>query len=187
MMVAMSIDTEYLDFCRVKKIFDRGFGFLTSIYFEEDVFFHFSKIKDKEIKEKLHELKRGVVYLFYTSRSSDGKRKVEKIWLDLKDVDGRLIPPFTLKIIEGFNGGRTNIYELAHVVLSLREAGFMNRNEFQRLLNTSSVRKIPSVIIPMLNESEKGNIEELEKLVEKAAESMSDYHQLCELLLQKLY
>ncbi|MDZ7767029.1 MAG: hypothetical protein U5K00_21870 [Melioribacteraceae bacterium] len=38
-------EKELLDYCRVKKIFDKGFGFLSSLYHKENVFFHFSGIR----------------------------------------------------------------------------------------------------------------------------------------------
>lgn len=183
----MSINSDYLDFCRVKKIFDKGFGFLKSIYFEQDVFFHFSKIRDKEVKEKLEELKRGVVYIFYTSQPSGSKRKVKKIWFDLNKVDQHLIPPFTEKIIDSFNGSRTNLYELAHVVMLLRETGYFNKNQFEKLFYTESIKNIPSVVISMLNDNEKKQFEELEELCDNAANNSNAYNDLVTLMLNKLY
>jgi len=59
-----------LDFCRIKKIFDKGFGFLSSLYHQENVFFHFSKIKDKEKRQSLFDLKRGIISVFFTSKIS---------------------------------------------------------------------------------------------------------------------
>ena len=108
-----------LDYCRVKKIFEKGFGFLSSLYYPENVFFHFSKIRNEETREKLENLKRGDVYLFYTSELKNRKRRVVKIWLDLKQVPPRLLPKFITRIIAEFYEGRLNIFELAHVVKEL--------------------------------------------------------------------
>ncbi len=183
----MNENADFLDFCRVKKIFDKGFGFLKSIYFEQDAFFHFSKVKDKEVKEKLEELKRGVVYVFYTSQASGNKRRVKKLWFDLGKVDQHLIPPFAEKIIDCFNGSRTNPYELAHVVMLLRNAELFNRNQFEKLFYTSGIKRIPSVLISMLNDDEKTRFEDLENLCDKAGESGSSYQELKTLLLRELY
>ena len=62
------MEKELLDFCRVKKIFEKGFGFLSSINYPQDVFFHFSKIKDEKVREELEKLKRGeCLYFLYLS------------------------------------------------------------------------------------------------------------------------
>ena len=108
-------EQELLDFCRIKKIFDKGFGFLTSLYYQENVFFHFSIIKDEAAKEKLEKLQRGEIYVYFTSRLKDGKRKVSRLWLDITKVDKSLLPKFKFRIIEELNSGRTNLFELAHV------------------------------------------------------------------------
>lgn len=183
----MVAELQYLDFCRVKKIFDKGFGFLTSIYYDDTVFFHFSKIRDQEIKEKLNGLKRGVVYLFYTSTSSKGKRKVDKIWFDVNKIEPKLIPAFTFKIVDSFNGSKTNLYELAHVVMLLKESGYFNRSHFEKLLNTSSIKKIPSLISSLLSEAEKVKINDLDILIEEADVSTAGYSKLCSRLIEELY
>ena len=183
----MTKSLQYLDFCRVKKIFDKGYGFLTSIYYDENVFFHFSKIRDKEIKEKLNDLKRGVVYLFYTSTTSRGKKSVDKIWFDVKEIDSKLLLPFTHKIVDSFNGSKTNPYELAHVVLLLREANFFNINDFNKLLKTNNVRKIPSLLNSMLKEKEIESISDIETLIEEADKSEAGYINLCNRLIEELY
>lgn len=183
----MNNNADYLDFCRVKKIFDKGFGFLKSIYFDQDAFFHFSKVRDKEVKEKLEELKRGVVYVFYTSETSGNKRKVKKLWFDINKVDANLIPPFTEKIIDSFNGSRTNPYELAHVVKLLRESGNINKNQFEKLFYTSSIRRIPSILLSMLTEIEKKQFEEYEELFESSTDNQEELSRLKSLMLDKIY
>lgn len=180
----MKPDIEYLDYCRVKKIFEKGFGFLTSIYFEENVFFHFSKIKDDSVKSKLEELKRGEVYLFYTSKSVKGRRRTDKIWFDLKEVDKKLIPQFVFRIIEELDGGKINIFELANVVFLLREAGLLKRNQFEKILFRNSVIKIPSSIIAMLSMKEKNKIPELENLIDDVRENKLNHKVLVEKILE---
>lgn len=160
------MSVEYLDYCRVKKIFEKGFGFLTSLYFPENVFFHFSKIKDPTVKEKLEKLKRGEVYLFYTSKSVNGKRRVDKIWLSIKEADQKLIPAFTQKIIEELNDSMINIFELAHVVLLLREAGQVNKNQFEKILNAATVKKFPNAVTKMLLPNELEKFNDLPKLID---------------------
>lgn len=178
------MNLEYLDYCRVKKIFEKGFGFLTSLYFPENVFFHFSKIKDPVIKEKLEKLKRGEVYLFYTSKSVNGKRRVDRIWLSLKEVDQKLIPPFTLRIIEELSDSRINIFELAHVVLLLREAGHLNQNKFEKILNAATVKKFPNAVTKMLLPAEVKKIDDLHKLIDDVDNGTIRYDHFIEEILK---
>lgn len=147
-------ETEKLDFCRIKKIFTEGFGFLTSVHYEENVFFHFSKIKDQETREKLENMNRGEVYAFYTSRAIDGRRKVSKIWTNLKNVDKKLIPEFINKIVDELTNGKTNIFEVAHVIKLLRENKLVSKNDFDRILETPKTINNPSIISAMILEKE---------------------------------
>lgn len=147
-------EQELLDFCRIKKIFDKGFGFLTSLYYQENIFFHFSKIKDEAAKEKLENLQRGEIYVYYTSRLKDGKRKASRLWLDIKNVDRSLLPKFKFRIIEELNSGRTNLFELAYVVKQLRNNDLLNDGEFNKILRSEIVIKIPSSVSAMLSDSE---------------------------------
>ena len=181
------MNAEYLDYCRVKKIFEKGFGFLTSLYYEENVFFHFSQIKNPAVKRKLEKLKRGEVYLFYTSKSVKGKRRVDKIWIDINDVDKKLIPPFVIKLIEELGESRINIFELAHVVLLLRESRHINKNQFERILNSRRVKRFPSSIIKMLSPNEIEIFDNLEKLIDDAGTAGLSYAELTQLVLKKTF
>jgi len=162
----MNKEIELLDFCRVKKIFEKGFGFLSTIYFEENIFFHFSKVRDKVDRESLQNMKRGVVYVFYTSEPSDEKRKVKRLWTDLKKVDTRLIPSFVDKVIDELKEGDTNIFETAHVIKLLREAKLLPEEKFLKILESSKVGKTPTILKPMLTKEEIDRFENFEKLVE---------------------
>ena len=181
------MEKEYLDFCRVKKLFDKGFGFLTSMYYRENAFFHFSKIKDLFVKEKFEQLKRGEVYLYYTSRLVDGKRKVNKMWFDPKDAPPELLPTFIATLTEQVNGSRINIYELANVVRQFREAELLNRIQFEKVLMGLTVRKIPNTILAMLSNAEKESLPELEELIEEVRNEKQSYEKLTAFLLEKLY
>ena len=160
-------DNELLDYCRVKKIFDKGFGFLSSLYFTEPVFFHFNKVKDPDIKEKLEKLKRGEVYFFYTSIMHNGKRKVLKLWLDVKDIEITLIPDFIKRIIEEINIGQTNIFELAYVIKQLRKNNFISDKMFEEILNSKKILKTPSAIKSILNDNELSLNNNLDDLIDK--------------------
>ncbi|MBU1101465.1 MAG: cold shock domain-containing protein [Bacteroidetes bacterium] len=177
---------EYLDYCRVKKIFDKGYGFLTSLYFPENVFFHFSKIKDPTVKKELEKLNRGAVYLFYTSEAVKGKRRVDKIWFDLKDVEPSLINPFVMKIIAELDESKINIFELTHVIFLLRQAGVLNKNQFEKVLNAATVRKIPTAIIPMLTKNELEKIGNLDELIEMMQDDNLSYSGLIKIIVENL-
>ncbi|MCW8849513.1 MAG: cold shock domain-containing protein [Melioribacteraceae bacterium] len=155
------MEKELLDFCRVKKIFDKGFGFLSSINHPQDVFFHFSKIKDEKVREELQKLKRGVVYIFYTSQAEKGKRKVSRMWLNLKNVPDYLIAEFKYKIIDELNDGKTNVFELAHIIKELKSIGHIQRKDFNLVLNTKKILSNPSVIEKMLNEEDLNKFEDI--------------------------
>ncbi len=152
-----------LDYCRVKKIFDKGFGFLKSLYHDENVFFHFSRIKDEEVKRKLEKLERGEVYLFYTSYLRGNKRRADKIWLELSDVDKNLIPSFADKITDEFIYGKTNPFEVAHVIKLLRENKYFSLEKFRKILSSAKLQKTPSILKGMLTENEQSN--EIDNLI----------------------
>lgn len=159
------MEKELLDFCRVKKIFDRGFGFLSSINYSQDVFFHFSKIKDEKVREELQKLKRGVVYIFYTSKAENNKRKVFRMWLNLKNVPDYLIPEFKSKIIDELNNGKTNVFELAYIIKELKSIGHIQRKDFKLVLNSNKIISNPTVIEKMLNEDELNQFEDINKFL----------------------
>lgn len=158
---------EPLDYCRVKKIFDKGFGFLTSLHYNEPVFFHFNKVKDPVIKEKLEKLKRGEVYFFFTSVFHNGKRKVYKLWLDIKDVDKNLLPDFVERIIRELNVGETNVFETAYVIKQLRENDFITVEKFREILIAKKMLKTPSVLKAVLRNDENIFSDNLNILIEK--------------------
>jgi len=153
----MFLEKPLLDFCRIKKIFDKGFGFLTSLYFEEPVFFHFNNVKDKAIKAKLENLNRSDVYSFFTSVKLKGKRKVNKLWFDIKDISPELFPDFVEKIITELNNGKTNVFEIAYAIKHLRENNIIDKEKFREILNSTKVLSTPSVIISMLTEYDEIN------------------------------
>ena len=158
---------ELLDYCRVKKISEKGYGFLTSLHYPEPVFFHFQRIKDPETKEKLEKLKRGEVYLYFTSGSKDGKRRVLKLWLDIKLADQNLIPDFIDRIISELNSGRTNIFELAYVVKQLRENNYLTGNKLREIISSEKILKTPSAVKAILTEGS-FDAEKLSFLIEQS-------------------
>jgi len=181
----MNKEIEQLDFCRIKKIFDKGFGFLTSIYFEENIFFHFSKIRDKEVKESLQNMKRGVVYVFFTSEQIDEKRKVNRLWTDITKVDTRLIPNFIEKVIEELEEGKTNIFETAHVIKLLRETKILPKEKFVEILRLPKVSKTPTIIKPMLTEEELKKIGSFDLLIKDIKNSKMDKDKWIENIIKK--
>ena len=157
------MEQEPLDFCRVKKIFDKGFGFLSSINYPQDVFFHFSKIKDIKVREELEKLKRGVFYIYYTSTAKDNKRKVSRIWFSLDKVPAYLIPDFKLRIIDELNNGKTNVFELAYIIKELKSFNYLKQSDFELVLKSNKIQSNPSVIIQMLNDDELEKFDDVQK------------------------
>ncbi len=182
----MNNNIELLDFCRIKKIFDKGFGFLSSIHFEENIFFHFSKIRDKEVKETLQNMKRGVVYVFFTSKKVEGKRKVSRLWTDINKVDTRLIPPFVKNVINELEYGTTNLFETAHVIKLLREKNYLTKSNLKEILQLPVITRTPTIIKPMLNEDELEKISNFEKLINDIKNSKIRKEDLVNLILNKI-
>jgi len=156
---------ELLDYCRIKKIFKKGFGFLSSLHYEQNVFFHFSKIKDEKARNKLEKLKRGEIYVYFTSEVKNDKRRVKRLWLDLNEVNNALIPKFIEKIIEEFTMGKTNPFELGYVVRQLLNLKLMDKDNLLRVISTPRIYKMPSAISSFAETRELR--EQIEEIVDK--------------------
>jgi hypothetical protein len=148
--------TEPLDFCRVKKIDEKGFGFLKSLYYPGDVFFHFSQIKKEEFVEKLNHMKRGDFFLFFTSKPrNDGKRKVQQVWYNLVDVPTDYIGDFAERVAQEFVSGWVNLYDLFFVFAEIRKLQGMKSELVSQILLSPRILKLPATILPYINEAEK--------------------------------
>lgn len=158
-------ERELLDYCRVKKISGKGYGFLTSLYYDQNVFFHFNGIKEPKVKEKLEKMKRGAVYFYYTSKSHEERRRINKLWLDISEVDKELLPDFVKRIIEEFISGKTNPFEVAYVIKQLRENDFISHEDFQKILTSEKMLRTPSILLAMLTENELKKKSEFEILI----------------------
>ncbi len=146
---------EVLDFCRVKKIFDKGFGFLTSLYFSENVFFHFSKIKDEEKRKALITMKRGVVSIFFTSKLFNGKRKVDKVWLNINEVPEKYITDFIDRLILELNDVEINPFEIINALNQLKEIDKLSEQRFREIISSKKIQKNPSILNKLFSENEK--------------------------------
>lgn len=158
------MEKELLDYCRIKKIFDKGFGFLTSLYYDQNVFFHFSKIRDDEAREKLNNLKRGELYVFYTSEKKEGKRRVKQIWTDIAKIDVRMFPDFIDRLIIEFNVGKTNLYELIHVIKILVENKLIQEEKLSEIIKSDRLLRNATVINALFSDCS----DEIKKTVEEA-------------------
>lgn len=147
-------ETEVLDFCRIKKIFEKGFGFLTSLYHQENVFFHFSRIKDEEKKKTLLSLKRGVVSIFYTSKLFDGQRKVDKVWLNISVVPENLLCGFVDRLILELNEGVTNPFEIIDALSQLKAINKLSEQNLRNIVYSNKILKNPSILEKLLSEDE---------------------------------
>ncbi|MFH0733875.1 MAG: cold shock domain-containing protein [bacterium] len=147
--------SEPLDFCRVKKIDEKGFGFLKSLYYENDIFFHFSQIKKEEFREKLEEMKRGEFFLFFTSLlQPNGKRKVSNIWYLINDIPKSYHIQFKAKIIEALAEGKTNLYDLLYVFVELKKLDLISKVDLNSILMSKRIMNLPTTILPFLNSEE---------------------------------
>ena len=160
-------EKELLDYCRVKKISEKGYGFLTSLHYDQNVFFHFNGIKDPKVKEKLEKMKRGAVYFYYTSKPHEKRRRIHKLWLDISEVESALLPDFVNKITEEFINGTTNPFEVAYVIKQLRENGFFGEDKFNKILSSEKLLRTPSILFAMLTENELKYKEKFEEIIEQ--------------------
>lgn len=177
---------EKLDFCRIKKIFDKGFGFLTSLHFKENIFFHFSKFNDPVIRDDLNNLKRGLYYIYYTSRPSKSGRKVAKFWWKIENVPPELLNQFTDTLMEQFNSGRMNLFELSHAVKELRQNNCVTPDQFSAIIRSGRLVKLPSVIKSMLTENELVKFQNIDEFFENIETLNIPHNQKTELILKKL-
>lgn len=166
--------TEPLDFCRVKKIDEKGYGFLKSLYYPMDIFFHFSQIKQEDFLVKLQDMKRGDFFLYFNSiLQNSGKRKAYKIWYSIEQAPSELLPAFTERIISEFNSGKTNIFDLIFVFNELRKIKFLTDDNLLMILNSKRILYLPTTILPYLTAEEKEKfkiilkIDELKNLEKK--------------------
>jgi hypothetical protein len=147
--------TDLLDFCRVKKIDEKGFGFLKSLYYPYDIFFHFSQIKKDEFRDKLNDMKRGEFFLYFLSKEVDNrKRKVKQIWYSLKDVPEEYYSSFFDRIIVEFQIGRTNLFDLLYAYKEIKELNLLTDELTEKILTANRILKLPTTIIPYLTAEE---------------------------------
>lgn len=146
---------EPVDFCRVKKIDEKGYGFLKSLHYRNDVFFHFSQIKREELLAKLSKLKRGDFFLFFTSKERpDGKRKVDNIWYEVKEIPVEKIPGVVDVLLREFEEGVTNLYDLLFVFGELKQLGYIFPHMVEKVLSSKKILNLPTTILPYLSADE---------------------------------
>jgi len=146
---------EPLDFCRVKKIDEKGYGFLKSLYYPADIFFHFSQIKKEEFREKLDDMKRGEFFLFFISKQQkDGRRKVGELFYSLDAVPVEFLQPFAERILLEFESGKTNIFDLLFVFNEFRLINFLDEDMLLKILSSKRITALPTTILPYLNKNE---------------------------------
>lgn len=143
-----------LDFCRVKKFNDKGYGFLKGIYYPEEIFFHLSKIKNEVFKEKFDNLVRGSFFLYFTSVESKGKRKVRTFWYDLADAPKEFVPFMVDRIIYHLNEGRINLFDLIYVINDLRKNDLLPDVKMNEILTSKRIVSKPTVILEHLKNNE---------------------------------
>jgi cold shock CspA family protein len=158
---------EPLDFCRVKKIDEKGYGFLKSLYYPNDIFFHFSQIKKEDFLSKLQEMKRGEFFLFFTSfLQSNGKRKASKIWYSLDQVPPEYFPTLTERVATEFEGGKINLFDLLYVFDGLKKLGFISHENLISILSSKKIELLPTTILPYLSPEEIAKFKEILKIEE---------------------
>lgn len=153
---------EPLDFCRVKKLDAKGFGFLKSLYYDKDIFFHFSQIKNELLAEKLEKMKRGDFFLYFTSKvTPDDRRKSDKIWYSLDEVPESYLNDFVTRILKEFEVGKTNIYDLVYLFTELKSNNFLTPEQIEFILNSGKIKSMPQTIWPVLNAEEKSSLKKI--------------------------
>jgi len=145
---------EALDFCRVKKFNEKGYGFLKGIYYPEDIFFHLSKIKNEVFKEKFNNLVRGSFFLYFISMEVKGKRKVKTFWYDLTDAPAGYVPVMVDRIIYHLNEGKVNLFDLIFVINELKKNNLLPEKKMEEILSSNRILAKPTVILEHLSQDE---------------------------------
>lgn len=146
---------EPLDFCRVKKIDEKGFGFLKSLHYPVEVFFHFNQIKKEEVRDSLSKMKRGDFFLFFTSKLvQENRRKADKIWFELASVPSEMFNEFCTKIIFELNEGKTNLFDLIFAIDELKKLNAIDEQQIDAILRSKKIMNLPTTILPHLNDKE---------------------------------
>lgn len=149
------MNNEPVDFCRVKKIDERGYGFVRSIHYQGDIFFHFSQIKREELLTKLEKLKRGDFFLFFTSkRQPDHRRKVDEIWYEIGEIPVVKIPGLVDTLLTELETGRTNLYDLLFIYSELKKSGYISLEITAKILASHKIMNLPTTILPYLTDHE---------------------------------
>ncbi len=168
--------SEPLDFCRIKKIDEKGFGFLRSLHYPGDIFFHFSQIKKEELLDKLQQMKRGDFIVYFTSRLTEkGKRKVERFWYILSDVPAELLAAFKSRILSEFNDSRINTFDLLHVLGEIRFMNLLTPEELDLVLSSKKILSLPTTILPLLTPEETAHFKKLLKIDELAEKPVKPF------------
>jgi cold shock CspA family protein len=153
--VDIPLINEPIDFCRVKKIDEKGYGFLISQHYTSDVFFHFSQIKKEELLTKLAKLKRGDFFLFFTSKERpDGKRKVERLWYEVSEIPIEMIPSLIDILVKQFDEGKTNLYDLLFIFSELKKLNYLFPAVIESIICSKKILNLPTTILPYLNDDE---------------------------------
>ena len=146
---------EPLDFCRVKKFDEKGYGFLKSLYYPNEIFFHFSWIKKELFQEKLQAMKHGDFFLYFVSQlQENGKRKTQKIWYSMEEVPAELIPEFSARLIYDLNEGKTNTFDILHGFSELKRCGYLTPELLTAFLSARKIVSMPTTILPFLDKEE---------------------------------
>lgn len=147
--------SEPLDFCRVKKIDEKGYGFLKGLHHSFDIFFHFSQIQKDDFREKLNKMKRGDFIIYFISKlQPTGKRKADKIWYAIDEVPAELLPDFAERIITEFNTGTINLYDLLYAFDELKKGNHLTEEQIDAVLGSQKVKNLPTTILPYISKEE---------------------------------
>jgi cold shock CspA family protein len=154
---------EQLDFCRVKKIDEKGFGFLKSLYHSKDIFFHFSQIKKEEFAAKLKYLKRGDFFLFFTSKEMpDGRRKVKHIWYSIEEIPKELLHNFVNRLLNEFETGSFNLFDLLFAFGEIKKLNLISDETLRKVMQSKKILNLPTTLLPHLSKDE---IQEFKKIL----------------------
>ena len=113
--------------------------------------------------------------------------KFPECGFSLKNVPDYLIPEFIGKIIEELNDGKTNVFELAHIVKELRNNGDIRRKELELVLKSKKIQSNPSVIKQILNDEELNKFEDIDKYFNTVRDQKIESEIWSSEILDKIY
>ncbi|MBE9012467.1 cold shock domain-containing protein [Pseudanabaenaceae cyanobacterium LEGE 13415] len=165
-----------LDFGRVLCFKEKGFGFLSGQFKQQEAFFHITKIKDTKTRLKLKEMADSIghelqFWYEFEEAFDPVKRKTKStattVWLELNEVPAETARRFAERIVEEIRiSSPYRDYVFWAGINQLFHEGYLSELQIDSLMNTRLFIKSPDRVIGFLNDRQKLEFAEALRLEE---------------------